>query len=475
MRKGYTKFTLQDFEAYPIWELQSSLTTAEPYQGRIPFKPDKARAYFVKTSFTLADKTAMTGWTMICVPPYEVIGLNPTILTDSGPVDLTKLAAQPKDEDVESVYSRLGKNSKQVFPLNFQTAVSVPKGPAAGNLKGFIHRLAYRDENGWSQHQDFCYTTAVELETSIKKYQQEEAAKKAALEPSKEEKALFQAARIGDAKTVSAFVAKGVSLNRGGVVEEGGYTRKKVTPLMIAAEGGHAETVQLLLKAGADIHLVEETNEPRQGNRTALACACRKNQLGTARLLLEADADVNHKLSFGHTILDEACNSANSRLIKLLLESGAHPNASCGRADYFALERAVSADRLDVVKLLLDFKADINGTDDDEETPLIQASRLLRLDIVNLLLARGADVGRKTRAKLTALHRVVVSASDLDPEYDDDAKERFSKAMKIVSALVEHGADVNAKTSDGEKPLALAKECRFPQLASYLKRKGAKG
>jgi hypothetical protein len=101
MRKGYTKFTKEDFQEFPVWELQGCLTTAEPYNGKIPFKEDPSHAFFIRTTFTLADKTKMTGWTMVCVPPYELNGLNPTILTALGPVDLTKLAKQPKERDVQ--------------------------------------------------------------------------------------------------------------------------------------------------------------------------------------------------------------------------------------------------------------------------------------------------------------------------------------------------------------------------------------
>ena len=84
MRKGYTKLKKEDFAEFPVWELQGSLTTAEPYKGKIPFKADPTRAFFVRTAFTLADRTKMTGWTMICVPPYDLHSLTPTILMDAG-------------------------------------------------------------------------------------------------------------------------------------------------------------------------------------------------------------------------------------------------------------------------------------------------------------------------------------------------------------------------------------------------------
>ena len=46
--------------------------------------------------------------------------------------------------------------------------------------------------------------------------------------------------------------------------------------------------------------------------------------------------------------------------------------------------------------------------------------------------------------------------------------------MQIVKALIEHGADVNATTRDGDTPLSLTKKANFPELAAYLVSQGAK-
>jgi uncharacterized protein len=115
-----------------------------------------------------------------------------------------------------------------------------------------------------------------------------------------------------------------------------------------------------------------------------------------------------------------------------------------------------------------------NGADEDGETALIHAAKLLRREIVQLLLERTADVASKTAGKATALHRAVASAADLNPAYDEKADDKFRAAMQIVKALVHHGADVNAVTEYGDTPLSLAKKCKFPELAAYLLSRGAK-
>ncbi|WP_438438834.1 ankyrin repeat domain-containing protein [Hydrogenophilus thermoluteolus] len=63
---------------------------------------------------------------------------------------------------------------------------------------------------------------------------------------SNEEKALFDAAQLGDAGAVKRLLAAGVSAKTQGAFG--------VTPLMYAAESGDLETVKILLDAGADLH-----------------------------------------------------------------------------------------------------------------------------------------------------------------------------------------------------------------------------
>src|SRR5258708_27801512 len=68
--------------------------------------------------------------------------------------------------------------------------------------------------------------------------------------------------KAGDVAKVTSLLSKGVSFNRGGTFEYRGYTRKNVTPLMLAAETGHMDVVRTLFKALADIHLSEPPTDP---------------------------------------------------------------------------------------------------------------------------------------------------------------------------------------------------------------------
>jgi ankyrin repeat protein len=78
--------------------------------------------------------------------------------------------------------------------------------------------------------------------------------------------------------------------------------------------------------------------------------------------------------------------------------------------------------------------------------------------MVKLLVERGADVNAKTTDGRTAL----IFACNMG-------------MTEVVKLLVERGADVNAKTTDGHTPLSVAVNENHPQLAAYLSTVGATG
>ena len=106
------------------------------------------------------------------------------------------------------------------------------------------------------------------------------------------------------------------------------------------------------------------------------------------------------------------------------------------------------------VKVFLDAGMDINVVN-KETTALIEAARKSHIDIVKLLLERGVDVNWGKDGKGTALYWAVMDS--------------YSKTEEIVALLLQHGADVNAKTMRGYTPLMVAPN---KEIASMLAESG---
>ena len=149
--------------------------------------------------------------------------------------------------------------------------------------------------------------------------------------------------------------------------------------------------------------------------------------------------------------------------IQQLLDSGANINARSSINRYYALQYAVHWSDPKLVKFLLDKGADINLTDDGDDTALMEAANEndpQNTVIVKLLLDRGADVhAGGNRALLNA-------AGEGGPE--------------VVQLLLRKGADPNARNivpnsgdSAGDTALMYAVQGDFIEAVQLLLAAGA--
>ncbi|KAK4150798.1 hypothetical protein C8A00DRAFT_45879 [Chaetomidium leptoderma] len=165
-----------------------------------------------------------------------------------------------------------------------------------------------------------------------------------------------------------------------------------------AAEEGNEQMVRNLLAIGANI----DAFTGYYG--TPLAAACRHGHGTVVKLLLDADADVHMNRFFG-TPLELAAGAGHRDVVEMLLavlkRKQAHYDMSerllCSTGT--ALHEASAAGHEAVAALLLDSGADINLRDRSGRTALERACRHhCATNVINLLLARGADVNAPGRA-----------------------------------------------------------------------------
>lgn len=134
---------------------------------------------------------------------------------------------------------------------------------------------------------------------------------------------------------------------------------------------------------------------------------------------------------------DAAKQGNTARLGALLDTSPALVNATNSRGDS-PLVVAISARKIDAVRLLLDRHADVNAADRFGFTPLMSAASETKPLFTALLIQRGANVRARSQSGTTPLHRAV----------------GWSQCgTETVKLLLDHGAEVDAQTSEGETPL----------------------
>jgi len=150
------------------------------------------------------------------------------------------------------------------------------------------------------------------------------------------------------------------------------------------------------------------------------------------------------------------CSQAGKTAIEIAKECGHEAIVSLFPT---TLGAAIEAGYLSEIVRMLDMEnADVNSTvgDYNRWTPLIRATRCARIEVVKLLLHRGADVNVAIANNHTALQWAAIN----------DYKE-------IASLLLDKGAIINAANENGWTPLICAVWNGHLDMASLLLDRGA--
>jgi ankyrin repeat protein len=195
---------------------------------------------------------------------------------------------------------------------------------------------------------------------------------------------------------------------------------------------------------------IRKTNQ-----NTILLKAAKTGDFVAAKKALSCKADPNAQEQNGETALMIASGNNHIKIVQLLLAYGANVNGGGWIVGYPLMEAAREG-HFEIAKLLLEKGADVNIMADEGFTALDAAIAKNRVEVVQLLLNKGANP-----------NRYVAGAT---PLYDAAG---YGYAQ-IVSLLIEHGADINAKSFGRTTALAIAIQNNHLDVVNLLKKAGAK-
>jgi ankyrin repeat protein len=213
-----------------------------------------------------------------------------------------------------------------------------------------------------------------------------------------------------------------------------------VTALVFAARQGDIESAKLMLEHGADV------NEATEGGWTPLLTSVQNRYYKFAAFLLDRGADPKLQNKGGWSPLYLATDNRN-------IEGGDYPT------------RKPDMDHLEIVKLLLARGADVNtrmhsSTEtrtifthqwlfEEGATPFLRAAQSSDIPLLKLLLEHGADPKLYTDDGTTAL---MVAAGI---GWVEGVTYEWSKAanLETVKMLLDLGVDVNTHNAEGRTAL----------------------
>jgi uncharacterized protein len=277
--------------------------------------------------------------------------------------------------------------------------------------------------------------------------------------------ALHWAAYLEDAETTALLIRAGARIDTA--------NSYGVTPLALAAGNGTTAVVEQLLAGGAD------PNGTVRAGETALMLAARTGNVEAVRMLLSAGASVDAKETWnGQTALMWAAAAGHGPVVQLLIDHRADIDARSNGGTtplLFAVRRGDMA----AVRALLASGADVKGARADGATALLVAVINGHEDLVDLLLDKGADPNveggsteltvQGVRAKPLELKYRKLTNNERDSEgiargnifgkplhaaihvanwhISDQFIAVHIDRMRVVTSLLDHGADVNGRIS----------------------------
>ena len=268
---------------------------------------------------------------------------------------------------------------------------------------------------------------------------------------------LICAAEAGHADLVRCLIERGADVHAG----DGDDSRA----IHFAAAGGHYSVIDLLLGVGVDLNeanrngmtplhfasaagregcvdfLLERgvnVNVREVNLRTPLFFAARSGRLDVCRRLINAGADVNVLNLYRRSPLLYAAWGNHLPVVDYLLEAGAQTDV-VDSTGYTLLHYACMEGQADFAERLLKRGAKCDIPDGTGREAVHLAANRGYADVLAILIAEGVPAGKPDMAGDTPLHGVA-----------------WKGDMKGIELLISQGADVNARNNAGRTPLDYA-------------------
>lgn len=301
----------------------------------------------------------------------------------------------------------------------------------------------------------------------------------------------YQASPLAYASARGHEAAVRSLLAAGARPDVGAYT----PPLVAAAMYGFTDILALLLSAGAQMNTADENGA------SALWHAAAQGFGDIAQALIEAGADHLQPNHDGVFPARAAADAGHKKLAAYLENPASHPtkpslwrgstkkSREAAQAQYEALRQpqapepeeiwhfengmarsqyvtqdfpsVAASGKLALVQAMLDAGLAPDWTlFEGHATALMQAARAGELDMVELLLARGAKVTHSTEKGLTALHMALFKPS-------------ARRHGPVIARLLSGGANPDAADDAGQRPLHMALRHAIAPLVELLLKGGA--
>lgn len=221
-------------------------------------------------------------------------------------------------------------------------------------------------------------------------------------------------------------------------------------------QSDHGSAIEVAMKQWNDellsYFIDKGAGNPLEGKNKELAVAIRQGDVDAAKQLLAGGVSVDLKDELSTPILIIAASAGNVALVDLLRGNGVSIDAM-NRVGQTAVGRAAFFGHVEVVESLLKSRADVNLTDDKYElSPLVSAAAGGNSEIGKLLIDRGAELD----------HQEGISG------FTPLMMATAYRHVEFVKMLLDAGANPYIKTMEGMTLSDMVGYANNPEIAEMV-------
>jgi ankyrin repeat protein len=247
---------------------------------------------------------------------------------------------------------------------------------------------------------------------------------------------LYFACTNGSAAVISKLLAAGADPNAADASGE--------TVLMTATRSGSIDAVKALLQHGADVKAKDAVTQ-----QTPLMWAVRSNFPAAVELYLEYGAEINARTRTGKTPAARPPGAGGGSHGTGIVRSGWPEQGFQGETPggMTPLLYAARDGRIDIARMLVAAKADVQQADVNGITPLLMAITNNHLDVAKLFVEKGANPKAADWWGRTPLY-ATVEIRNRDYGRNNEHEIDRSAALEVIRMLLDRGVNVDARTKE---------------------------
>ena len=271
--------------------------------------------------------------------------------------------------------------------------------------------------------------------------------------------ALYQAVLNLNPKLVEYFLDKGASIEKAGGTDvyenimmaaagskfNNSNDKSPVDLTLLEKSAENSAKITEMLIGKADKNIINDSLE----GKTPLIIAVGNSYIDTAKILIENGANINAVDIEGWSALSYAVNNGDIEIAKLLLENKVKIKDEL----LIAIKSPIVESRINMMKLLIDNKANINYTDENGFNPLNIAIESGDMELTKFLITNGANVNSLMQDGVSLIGYAIAQNN-----------------MDLLQILIENGANVNYTGGDSwaNTPLQTASRLGLDNVVRIL-------